>query len=892
MFKFYLPFYDEQKINSYEEFNIFVQPRETLPTKAGVPLKHQELISNLMRGDSPIEKLLLVHDMGTGKTCTAIHAIEKNLKDTVYGMKKALILNRGKAIMNNFIHELVDKCTTEYSGISEKVQKNLWSKFYTFDTFEIFAKKVRDLSDEQIRTRYNNTFIVIDEVHNIINDDSETYQTISRFLATIPNKKLLLLSGTPIRDSPENIVPILNLLFDRPEDKINPKTFFDTYYDASGNINNAFKNKIMGKVSYLKASVPEISVEYVGTPKPFELQKFTVITHMMSKLQAESYIRAYNLDFKSGGVYSNSRQASRMVFPDGSYGTAGFNKYVAGKSISTYRFRPNMVSELTKYGTSTENVLKRISEFSAKYAYIIRSILNASEKGEKSIVYDDLVLGSGLVTFSLLLNFVGFKKYRLLTSETSLKDIDRIQQTFNEDLFGEKISVILGSRVIAEGFTFLDVLHEHLVPHWNNTETMQVVARGIRMGSHTRILRENPDAVVRVYRHISLSPNYKQSIDYIMTKTSEEKEIEVDKVLDTFQEVSITCNAFMERNGSNKCSDTFSVTSDTTRENIISVGNLSENLLNKIKNYFVKNTSVHITVLQEYLHNISLEELIKYLFFLIINKVPLKNRLGIVCYLNHRKNFFFTTENIRTESDVLMSVYSQSLRPYNTLTEEENYLEAINIEMEDINSPKNKQRLLEMALTVKLSGLGDQEAADKILQDYSGYWLLDSSRLLAAAWYRADIVEENASNRCLINPTQNKPWLEWNKCSRQINEEIRELKMQRNKNLENDLINRNVQYYGLFHPTLDEFCIRHLDKNTVDTEDRRKIASGKRCVNWNKRDLIDIARTQLNLDQELANWDEWIGSSREVLCRDIRASFKRKNLLFENRSCGVQTKRK
>ncbi len=54
--------------------------------------------------------------------------------------------------------------------------------------------------------------------------------------------------------------------------------------------------------------------------------------------------------------------------------------------------------------------LQNINEYSAEYAYIIKSILNATRNGELSIVYNDSVRGSGLIVLTLLLELFGFTR--------------------------------------------------------------------------------------------------------------------------------------------------------------------------------------------------------------------------------------------------------------------------------------------------------------------------------------------------------------------------------------------------------------------------------------------------------------------------------------------------
>ena len=82
------------------------------------------------------------------------------------------------------------------------------------------------MTDEQIRTRFSNYAFCIDEVHNLRTKESITkihesttkstdtkdYEKIHDFLHKLQNKKVILLSGTPMADLPSEIADIMNLI--------------------------------------------------------------------------------------------------------------------------------------------------------------------------------------------------------------------------------------------------------------------------------------------------------------------------------------------------------------------------------------------------------------------------------------------------------------------------------------------------------------------------------------------------------------------------------------------------------------------------------------------------------------------------------------------------------
>ena len=88
-------FYDE-KLPAVEEF----------PSVVGDLMKHQKLIARFFSSHTLYDALLLVHEMGTGKTCSAIGAIEQ-IRSEGGGFRGALYLAKGDALINNFINELI-----------------------------------------------------------------------------------------------------------------------------------------------------------------------------------------------------------------------------------------------------------------------------------------------------------------------------------------------------------------------------------------------------------------------------------------------------------------------------------------------------------------------------------------------------------------------------------------------------------------------------------------------------------------------------------------------------------------------------------------------------------------------------------------------------------------
>lgn len=219
--------YDTETFNSVifrkkEFYDNRLEKIESVPVEQGTLMKHQTNIKNFLSDKTDYNSLLLVHEMGTGKTCAAIGTIEALKKTNLYD---GAIIVANKGILNNFMYDILYKCTSgEY--ISEKnienndksivSNKKLMKKFYSFRTYYEFYKDIIKTPVERRASVFSNKIIVIDEVHNIrkpvsisredakvAKDPSKKvrmiYKEIKNVLQQIKNSKVLLLSGTPMK---------------------------------------------------------------------------------------------------------------------------------------------------------------------------------------------------------------------------------------------------------------------------------------------------------------------------------------------------------------------------------------------------------------------------------------------------------------------------------------------------------------------------------------------------------------------------------------------------------------------------------------------------------------------------------------------------------------------
>jgi hypothetical protein len=611
---------------------------EDFPRERGGLMKHQISIARYLSSHTMYNQLLLVHEMGTGKTCSVVGAIE-HIRHEDSSFDGAMIFASGEPLLDNFNNELVFKCTggeyipDNYDDLPAqtkitRIHKSTRAYYHTY-TFETFAKSIRGLSDEFIRRDYSNKIIVLDEVHNLRIQDIKfqrkdaqklrIYDQFHRFLHVAQNTKIILLSGTPMKDSPDEIAGVMNLIL--PLDQQLPtkaaftEEFLEHQNDGSFLVRDdkvdALKHAFKGRTSFLKVMPSDIEVDFVGE-KLGNLTHFTVTPNYMSKFQSKSYRQAFKADTNAGdeeneddnednevvesvdgkksGVYSQSRQAALFVFPDGTYGSAGFKKYVnsriakvAGKkgisditpsySLKKLKGEKSVRDVIFDGAETVEDRIKNLRKYSSKYADIIERLIET--RNTSSFVYCKFVRGSGIILLSLILELFGFSKatggepensvglrYAAITHDTAtVKEIKRLISRFNQpdNMNGQIINVIIGSNIISEGFSLSNVQQINIAtPHWNYSETAQAIARGIRLGSHNDLVLSGIVPTVKIYQDVSI-PTKGESIDLDMYERSQIKDVSIHSIIRIIRESSFDCalnffrNNASQRDGSRDC---------------------------------------------------------------------------------------------------------------------------------------------------------------------------------------------------------------------------------------------------------------------------------------------------------------------------------------------------
>lgn len=231
--------------------------------------------------------LLLYHSVGSGKTCTSVATvseIEDKLTSVLWVTRSTLKQDMWKNVVEKSCHikiknlKLPENISSK-KALFTKTTKKKWLPPMSYRSFNnMFSQKNNKLRKEMEKRNgkediLRNTFIIIDEAHNLFNpEDMNALERVNfeQIKSAIYNSytqsknnscKLLLLTATPINDSPLQLFKLLNLLIPKQSDRLpdNEKDFINTYIDKKTktlqqNSINDIINKTKKIVSYIDRS--------------------------------------------------------------------------------------------------------------------------------------------------------------------------------------------------------------------------------------------------------------------------------------------------------------------------------------------------------------------------------------------------------------------------------------------------------------------------------------------------------------------------------------------------------------------------------------------------------------------------------------------------------------
>ena len=402
-------------------------------------LPHQDRAADKLE-DSEHGAQLTYHGIGTGKTFTSINAANRHNLPVLAIVPAAL--------RNNYRKELAAGGKTPGRVMS-------------------YQEAVNRLKDQDFLNEAQRSLVVMDEAHRLGQQESQRSQ-----LASLPARKKMLLTATPIRNHPSELGPLVNAInpgsvpadateFNKQfvESREVPVGFFGRLLGAKPGIERRPKNlnllheAVRGNVDHFenidRRDYPSFSETIHEVPMTHKQQ--AAYDYMLGKYPALAYKVKHGIppglseERDMGAFFSGPRQVSNHP--------GAFNASATDDDAPKFH----------KAADEIEAKLKNDPNF-------------------RGVVYSSF-LGAGLDPMSRILKKRGIPHASFTGGLT-----DKERKQLVEDYNAGRNPVLLLSGAGAEGLDLKGTkLMQLLEPHWNEELMDQVRGRGIRYKSHSHL---------------------------------------------------------------------------------------------------------------------------------------------------------------------------------------------------------------------------------------------------------------------------------------------------------------------------------------------------------------------------------------------------------------------
>lgn len=491
---------------------------------------HQQFVDFIFK-KYPIRGMLLQHKMGMGKSLLAA-ALANHLMNNM-----DVIFISGKTLHINF-SETLDKFTKltglEYKGKVNYVSLNASNMMTQVNAATLTQLETFFERREKMRGSLNNKVIIVDEAHNFFNSITNGSSNATKLYKAIMSSdcRVIFLSGSPITNDPFEVALCFNML---AGEVLFPENYndFTSYFIKSGpngrEIKNPgkFANRINGLLSYYDATA---KTSDTANDFPEELP-LKVEECVMSKFQYSLFFQARKDEIKNQLKKNKTREAPLQKTKSSNASYRVMSRQLSNFAYpesATERHR-NKHEKLTDvhYFDKLEagDVYKNIGMYSPK---IKKAIDNALAQPGIGIIYSQyLKYGLNIIAMYLdemakLGKFTG--KYAVITGEVDKEDVADLLKVINspENMRGEIYKIVLISAAASEGVDFKNIRHIHILePYWHWSRILQIIGRGVRLGSHLALPAK--ERTVQPFIYIAthgIAGNNEQTTDeYLYTKS-------------------------------------------------------------------------------------------------------------------------------------------------------------------------------------------------------------------------------------------------------------------------------------------------------------------------------------------------------------------------------------
>lgn len=465
--------------------------------------EHQQRIQDRATTDNP--RMLVYHGLGSGKSLSAIAAAETARK--LYGDNYGVVVPA--SLRDNFRKE-IKKFTT---GASKPEVMS-----YT----ELALGKKFQIPPETL---------IMDEAARLRNPTAASTRAAAR--AAQQAKRVLLLTGTPITNSPGDLAPLVSMLHG---ETIEPKDFEQRYvrhekvwpglWNRLRGIKPGVRAKVRNRDELLKLLEGRVDYHPSKKPEGVDVQEEVINTTLTPEQQKIE--KAIRTTIPPGFLWKLDRE-----FPLSKDELSRLNGFLTGLrqvGLSTQTFRADKdplkaFEQSGKLTTAMQNLRKVLDEDPRKKALIYSNFINAGiEPYAAALERDGIPAG-------------------VFHGGISPEKRQRALQDYNSG----KLRALLLGPAAAEGISTKGTsLIQLLDPHWNEARLQQAQGRGLRFDSHHDVPEELKNVAVQRYLNKSEEPKVisrlfggkrHRTADEILARLTDEKERLNEEFRDLLREV-------------------------------------------------------------------------------------------------------------------------------------------------------------------------------------------------------------------------------------------------------------------------------------------------------------------------------------------------------------------
>jgi hypothetical protein len=565
-------------------------------------LPHQQFVNAYMAPGTGYNGMLLVHDVGVGKTCTAVSvaetyhavmaqptivltsaALKRQWKEEIVGVARAQYVSGAWTLPPSCAGSVYDRVgrrvTTESRKVLDQSVQAVVKTRYEFYGYIEFNNKFNNLRatgaktrERLIRDEFSDRVIIVDEAHHLRSDkDAIQANAALRYVVRhTANVKLLLLTATPMFDRATEIVNLLNLL--RSNDG-RTEVREDDLFGVDGVLKDAaaLAAACKGYVSYARGDDPEtfptrltpsVSTGAKAAPWPAsqsdgtpaaapDLRALELVPSQASSHQEAVFTRLLKAGVtESGDAASTGRQMSAIAYP-------------ADANSVEEQLRVCLSGTVAEGGMEYRGDFRgmfgaRLQEFSPKIATVLRYLRTCVGV---AMVYS-FWIAAGVLPVAFALEEAGYarvegppllktgarkngKTYAIVTANGDLSPegsrariLAKLKDPRNAD--GSLIAVVLVTQTVSEGVDLKNIREVHILePWWNMGRPDQIIGRAARFLSHATLPAAERN--VTVYNHVCELSGNRESVDHVYVRRALEKRGSIADVLGVLRAEAVDC---------------------------------------------------------------------------------------------------------------------------------------------------------------------------------------------------------------------------------------------------------------------------------------------------------------------------------------------------------------